>query len=46
MKFCTAIALTAIFVLSFHFKFMSLGYKFRDFFLPRLSILKEVGIKP
>jgi len=28
------------------FKFMSLGYKFRDFFLPRLNVLKEVGIKP
>ena len=25
---------------------MSCGYKFRDFFLPRLNILKEVGIKP
>jgi len=31
---------------NFDFKFMSLGYKFRDFFLPRLNILKEVGIKP
>jgi len=31
---------------NFHFKFMSSGYKFRDFFLPRKSILKEVGIKP
>ncbi len=30
----------------FHFKFMSLGYKFRDLRLPRLNILKEVGIKP
>ncbi|MBW2334380.1 MAG: class I SAM-dependent methyltransferase [Deltaproteobacteria bacterium] len=30
----------------FHFKFMSLGYKFRDFFLPRMNILKEVGIEP
>jgi len=30
---------------NFHFKFMSLGYKFRDFFLPRKNILKEVGIK-
>jgi len=28
------------------FRLMSLGYKFRDFFLPRMSILKEVGIKP
>jgi len=25
---------------------MSLTYKFRDFFLPRMNILKEVGIKP
>jgi len=31
---------------NFDFKFMSVGYKFRDFFLPRLDILKEVGIKP
>ncbi len=31
---------------SFHFKFMSFGYKFRDFFLPRMNILKEVGIRP
>ena len=31
---------------NFDFKFMSLGYKFRDFFLPRMNILKEVGIKP
>ena len=31
---------------NFLFQFMSLGYKFRDFFLPRLNILKEVGIKP
>ncbi|MBA7653499.1 2-methoxy-6-polyprenyl-1,4-benzoquinol methylase [subsurface metagenome] len=30
----------------FHFKFMSCGYKFRDFFLPRKNVLKEVGIKP
>lgn len=28
------------------FKFMSLTFKFRDFFLPRKNILKEVGIKP
>jgi len=28
------------------FKFMSLTYKFRDLFLPRMNILKEVGIKP
>jgi len=27
------------------FRFMSLTYKFRDFFLPRNNILKEVGIK-
>ena len=31
---------------NFNFQFMSVGYKFRDFFLPRLNILKEVGIKP
>ena len=31
---------------NFDFKFMSFGYKFRDFFLPRMNILKEVGIKP
>ena len=31
---------------NFHFKFMSFGYKFRDFFLPRKNVLKEVGIKP
>jgi len=30
----------------FHFRFMSFGYKFRDFFLPRMNILEEVGIKP
>jgi ubiquinone/menaquinone biosynthesis C-methylase UbiE len=29
-----------------HFKLMSLGFKFRDFFLPRKNILKEIGIKP
>lgn len=28
-----------------HFKFMSFGYKFRDFFLSRMDILKEVGIE-
>ncbi len=28
---------------NFHFQFMSLGYKFRDFFLPRLNILKYEG---
>jgi ubiquinone/menaquinone biosynthesis C-methylase UbiE len=31
---------------NFDFQFMSVGYKFRDFFLPRLNILKEVGINP
>jgi ubiquinone/menaquinone biosynthesis C-methylase UbiE len=31
---------------NFDFQFMSVGYKFRDFFLPRLNILKDVGIKP
>ena len=29
----------------FHFKFMSFGYKFRDFSRPRIDILKEVEIK-
>jgi len=29
-----------------HFKFMSCGYKFRDLLLPRIDILREVGIKP
>jgi len=29
-----------------HFRFMSFGYKFRDFFLPRKNVLQEVGIKP
>ena len=29
-----------------HFRFMSLGYKFRDFFLPRKNALQEVGITP
>ena len=28
------------------FRFMSLGYKFRDFRLPRISILKETEIEP
>lgn len=27
-----------------YFKFISFNYKFRDFFLPRMNILKEVGI--
>jgi len=31
---------------SSHFRFMSFGYKFRDFFLPRKNVLKEAGIKP
>jgi len=31
---------------NFDFQFMSVGYKFRDFFLPRKNILKEVGVKP
>lgn len=31
---------------NFAFKFMSFGYKFRDLRLPRMNILKEVGIKP
>ncbi len=31
---------------NFDFKLMSFCYKFRDFFLPRMNILKEVGIRP
>jgi hypothetical protein len=31
---------------NFDFQFMSVGYRFRNFFLPRIIILKEVGIKP
>ena len=31
---------------NFDFQFMSVGYEFRDFFLPRKNILKEVGIEP
>ena len=31
---------------NFDFRFMSLGYKFRDFFSPRRDVLKEAGIKP
>ena len=31
---------------SFMFRFMSFGYIFRDFFLPRRNVLNEVGIKP
>jgi len=31
---------------NFHFKLMSFGFIFRDFFLPRKNILAEVGIKP
>ena len=30
----------------FDFKFMALQFKFRDFRLPRMDVLKEVGIKP
>ncbi len=30
----------------FHFRWMSFGYKFRDLFLSRKNILKEVGIEP
>lgn len=32
--------------LNFHFRMMSLSFKFRDFFLPRKNILEEIGIKP
>ena len=31
---------------NFHFRFMSFGYEFRDFFSPRENILKEAGIEP
>ncbi len=31
---------------NFDFRFMSLGYKFRDLFSPRRDVLKEAGIKP
>ena len=31
---------------SFDFKLMALQYKFRDFLLPRMNVLKEVNIKP
>jgi ubiquinone/menaquinone biosynthesis C-methylase UbiE len=31
---------------NFHFRFMSLGYKFRDYFKPREDVLGEVGIGP
>jgi len=30
---------------SFDFRFMSVGYKFSDFFRPRINILEEIGIK-
>ena len=30
----------------FHFKLMSLGFSFRDTFLPRRDILNEAGIRP
>lgn len=29
-----------------HFKLMSLTYKFRDLFTPRMNVLNEVGLKP
>ena len=31
---------------NFGFRFMSLGYKYRDLLAPRKNVLKEVGIKP
>lgn len=31
---------------NFHYKLMALFFKFRDFFLPRMNIVKEVGIEP
>jgi len=30
----------------FDLRFMSVGYKLRDFFRPRINILEEVGVKP
>ncbi len=30
----------------FDFRFMSMGYKFRDLFRPRINTLREIGIKP
>jgi len=30
---------------AFHFKLMAFTYKFRDFFFPRIDVLKEIGIK-
>jgi ubiquinone/menaquinone biosynthesis C-methylase UbiE len=29
-----------------HYKFMALGYKFRDFLFPRMHVLREAGIRP
>jgi ubiquinone/menaquinone biosynthesis C-methylase UbiE len=29
-----------------HYRFMALGYRFRDFLLPRMHVLKEAGIRP
>jgi ubiquinone/menaquinone biosynthesis C-methylase UbiE len=29
-----------------HYRFMALGYRFRDFLLPRIHVLKEAGITP
>jgi ubiquinone/menaquinone biosynthesis C-methylase UbiE len=31
---------------NFHYRLMALGYKFRDFLLPRMNVLKEAGIEP
>jgi ubiquinone/menaquinone biosynthesis C-methylase UbiE len=31
---------------NFHFKLMAFKFRLRDFFRPRMDILKEVGIKP
>ena len=31
---------------NFHYRFMALGYKFRDFLWPRMHVLKEAGIRP
>ena len=31
---------------NFHFKLMSFSFRFRDFFVPRKNILKEIEVKP
>jgi ubiquinone/menaquinone biosynthesis C-methylase UbiE len=31
---------------NFNYRFMALGYKFRDFLWPRMHVVKEAGIRP